>query len=93
MKFYTRKWNKKLILNNFFGRNFFNFLYFAILNFPVNESLKILLQKSPVEVWRSEAVERFKSILNEIDAHKSTLEGMLQNGLCQIKDHENYHRI
>ncbi len=59
----------------------------AFLNFPVNESLKILLQKSPVDVWRSEAVERFKSVLNEIDVHKSTLEGILQNGLCQIKDH------
>jgi len=45
------------------------------------------LQKSPVDVWRSEAVERFKSVLNEIDVHKSTLEGILQNGLCQIKDH------
>ena len=55
--------------------------------FPVNEALKKLLNKSSAEVYRGDLVEKFKSNLKEIEAQKIKIEYILKNSVDMIKEH------
>jgi len=55
--------------------------------FPVNKSLKNLMDASPSEVFRGDLVERFKANLNEIESRKVELEEILMNGADRVKEH------
>jgi len=55
--------------------------------FPLNESLKKLLEKKPVEVFRSGLIEEFKNNLSLIESNKLELEDLILNGVEKVKEH------
>ncbi len=55
--------------------------------FPTCETLSVLLEEKPNEVYRSQNVETLKTNLNEIRLHLDKLEYDFNNGIDIIKEH------